>query len=118
MILSIKRLLEKIYTWDEKTKIGHTLMDKPMPEQKYQNAAFYKNKWKHGPFLTKEEWIDWAIRQDQRINFTMPKADVIMHNLLDFQKIYLFLKKIANSLNSSIDFEKLKMLHNYWLTRF
>jgi hypothetical protein len=113
-----KRLLKKIYIWDEVTKMGHTMMDKPMPEQKYQNAAFFKNKWKHGPFSSKEEWIDWVVENDTRVNFTISNPDIVMHDLLDFQKIYFFLKEIANSIGSTVDYEKLKVLHEYWITRY
>lgn len=111
-----KRLLEKIYIWHDDSSMGRAMMDKPMPEQKYQNAALYKNKWEHGPFSSEEEWINWVIKNDKRVNFNISNPDIIMHDLLDFQKIYRFLIKIANSIGSTVDYEKLKLLHDHWIT--
>lgn len=113
-----KRLLKKLYIWNRETCMGHTMMDKPMPEQRYQNAMFYKNEWRHGPFSSEEEWINWAIEHDARINFNMQDPDLMMQDLLCFRKVYTFVKKIADSVESTVDYTKLKMLHEYWLTRY
>jgi hypothetical protein len=111
------RLLDKIYLWDNITGIGCSMMDKPMPEQKYHNAILYDNKWQHGPFESSDCWLNWVIENDDRINFSLSPADIKMHDLLDYKKVYNLVTKIAENLKSDIQEKDLKFLHDYWSTR-
>lgn len=112
-----QRLLEKLYHWDPITGIGSTMMDKPMPEQKYHNAIVYNNKWQHGPFETSDRWLDWVVQNDHRINFKIQSPDITMHDLLDYQKVKKLIKNIAEHLESDFQEKNLEFLYRYWFSK-
>jgi len=113
-----KRLLDKLYTWDDENKIGSCMMDKPMPEQKYQNSVLFNNKWQYGPFENSDDWLNWVLENDTRINFKMPDADIWMDDLLEFDKVLNLIKSVSTNLKSDFDVEALKFLHDYWKTKY
>lgn len=113
-----QRLLEKLYLWDPSTLMGFSMMDKPMPEQKYHNAILFNNKWQHGPFETSDQWLDWVISNDSRINFTMRSAaDITMDNLLDYTEVTALIEQVANELGSDFQENNLRFLHQHWVAR-
>ena len=64
-------LLSKIYPYNPITKIGTSMMDKPLDENKYQNARVFANQYEFGPFESEDEWYNYIWKTDFRLNFKL-----------------------------------------------
>jgi hypothetical protein len=112
-----KFLLSKIYPYDAKTKMGTSMMDKPLDENKYQNARVFDNPYEFGPFDTEDQWYEYIWANDFRLNFNLNNNDLLVNDLLDYSQLRAYISKVATDLNSSFDEYNLNYLFNYWVVR-
>lgn len=110
-------LLNKIYPYDPVTKIGEIMMDKPIDENKYQNARKFANQYKFGPFDNIDQWYDFIWKNDFRLNFNVNDADFNLIDLLDYQSLHRKISKIADDLDSNFNSDDLYYLFEYWMLK-
>jgi hypothetical protein len=108
-------LLNKIYPYDEKSKMGTIMLDKPLDDNRYQNAKVYNNQYVFGPFNSAAEWYSHVRNTDFRLNFNISNPTILTKDLLEYNLVEQYITQIANRLNSSFNENNLKYLHNYWL---
>jgi hypothetical protein len=110
-------LLSKIYPYDENTKLGTSMMDKPLEENKYQNARVFANQFEFGPFDTCDDWYNFIWKNDFRLNFNLSHCNLLLDDLIDYQKLKSHISKIAKELNSEFDESDLEYLFKYWIKK-
>lgn len=109
-----KFLLSKIYPYNTETKMGTSMMDKPLDENKYQNARVFANPYEFGPFESEDAWYDYIWANDFRLNFNLDAHNLLVNNLLDYSQLRVYISKVANDLDSSFNESDLKYLFDYW----
>jgi hypothetical protein len=112
-----KFLLSKIYPYNTETKMGTSMMDKPLDENKYQNARVFANPYEFGPFNSEDEWYDYIWKTDFRLNFNLNHSDLLVNDLLDYSQLRAYISKVACDLDSSFDESDLDYLFNYWAVK-
>lgn len=108
-------LLNKIYPYDSITKKGVVMLDKPLDDNKYQNARLYNNQFEFGPFESADEWYHYIRFNDFKLNFPIENPDMFTKDLLDYSKVELFISQVASQFNSVFNKDDLKYLHEYWI---
>jgi hypothetical protein len=109
-----KFLLEKIYPWDPVTGMGLVMMDKPLSENKYQNARVFNNVFEYGPFESEDMWYKFIWEHDFRLSFPITSPDLLVTDLLNWNKLKEFISGLADDLNTIVDEENLRYLFDYW----
>jgi hypothetical protein len=112
-----KLLLSKIYPYDASTKVGMFMMDHPLPENPSPNARVYKNPYEFGPFESQDDWYKHIWSTDFRLNFSMPKSDILLDDLLNFGYVNQFVKATAKKLNSTYNQPNLEYLWQHWIKK-
>lgn len=112
-----KFLLSKIYPWDPETGMGTSMMDKPLDENKYQNARVFANQYEWGPFANIDAWYEHIWTNDHRLNFDLPDADLLLDDLLDYQRLKSYIEKTASALNSQYNSTDLEYVYVYWMEK-
>ena len=109
-----KFLLSKIYPYNKETKIGTSMMDKPLDENKYQNARVFANPYEFGPFDNEDAWYEYIWANDFRLNFNLDSNDLLVDDLLDYSQLKVYITKVARDLDSSFSQSDLDYLFNHW----
>jgi len=108
-------LLSKIYPWDSDTKTGTIMLDKPLDDNKYQNARVYNNQFEFGPFDSADQWYQHVRTTDFRLNFEIEQPTIMTKDLLDYNLVEQYISNTALQLSSTFNKDDLKYLHNYWV---
>jgi hypothetical protein len=112
-----KFLIDKLYPYDHTTGIGTSMMDKPMDENKYQNARVYNNQFEFGPFLSEDEWYNYIWKTDFRLNFNIDSPDILLNDLLSWQNLSKFITQAAKDLNTNVNYQDLRYVFDYWMKK-
>ena len=107
-------LLSKIYPYNVSTGTGMYMMDCPLDENKYQNARHYGNKFEFGPFEDINSWYKFIWNNDFRLNFEINKPDLLLTDLLDFDKLESKIQIISKNLNSRYNVDDLFYVYTTW----
>jgi hypothetical protein len=93
------------------------MMDKPLDENKYQNARVFANPYEFGPFDSEDEWYDYIWKTDFRLNFNLNHSNLLFNDLLDYAQLRAYISKVATDLDSSFDESNLDYLFDYWAVK-
>ncbi len=110
-------LLGKIYPYNSKSKKGTVMLDKPLSDNKYQNAKLYNNQYEFGPFESADDWYRHIRFNDFKLNFKIDNPDIFTKNLLNYDLLETHIDQIAKQLNSKFDKDNLNYLFNYWIKK-
>lgn len=110
-------LLSKIFPWDSTTGLGTSMMDKPLVENKYQNAKVFANQFEFGPFDNESQWYDYIWKTDFRLNFEIDQPTLWLDDLLNFSTLEKNIQKIALDLNSSYNPDDLRYVWEVWMNK-
>ncbi len=110
-------LLGKIYPYDKSTGVGTVMMDKPLDENKYQNARVFKNPYEFGPFSTEEDWYNFIWSTDFRLNFNINDPDVLLEDLISWDSLLTFMQTLEKNLNTKLNIQDLNYVFEYWIQK-
>ena len=110
-------LLSKIYPFNEHSKIGMFMMDHPLPENPSPNARIYQNQYKFGPFDSQDDWYKYIWNNDFRLNFKMPRPDMLLTDLSDFDLLEQKIQKISCDLDSNYSKDDLRFAWTTWMNK-
>lgn len=112
-----KFLLDKIYPWDPLTGLGTVMMDKPLVENKYQNAKLFNNPYEFGPFESEDIWYNYIWGNDFRLNFKIDSPDLFVTDLIIWEKLLKFINHFADTLNTKVNLSDLHFVFDYWMNK-
>lgn len=112
-----KFMLSKIYPWNPHTGMGTSMMDKPLQENKYQNARVFANQYEFGPFATVDDWYEFIWANDFRINFNLENPDLLLDDLLDYERLKSFISNTATDLDSQYNEQDLAYVYQHWMRK-
>jgi hypothetical protein len=110
-------LLNKIYPWDPVSGIGTVMMDKPLVENKYQNAKVFNNTYEFGPFDSEDQWYNYIWTNDFRLNFKINSPDILVTDLITWERLLKFINHLADTLNTKANLSDLKFVFEYWMDK-
>lgn len=110
-----KLLLSKIYPYNQETGMGMFMMDHPFPENASPNARIYKNQYEFGPFETEDKWYQHIWENDTRLNFKIEQPDIMLDDLLNFDRLEKYVMQVATDLNSSYNPKNLRCVWDVWM---
>jgi hypothetical protein len=112
-----KFLLDKLYPYNHTTGIGTSILDKPLDENKYQNARVYGNQYEFGPFSSEDEWYEHIWKSDFRLNFKIDSPDILLNDLLSWESLSKFIAQMAKDLSTTVNYKDLRYVFDYWISR-
>lgn len=103
-------LSHKNYVWDDTNKIGTVCVDKA-----HQHITSYNNQWQFTEFDNKEQWLDFIIKNDKRLNFSLDNPDITLDQLLNLKDLLDFVGRVATHLGSSYNKEIVEKIYKKWI---